>query len=309
MADQKQEAVPRELLQRIRRMQIRARRLVDHLFSGQYHAVFKGRGIEFSEVREYLPGDDIRIIDWNVSARIGELHVKKYVEERELTVYIMVDVSASNDFGSGGSSKRDLAAEVAAVLALAAVDNKDRVGLITFSDRVETYVEPGKGVQHVLRILRDLLYHEPEGRRTDIAAALGFLGRVAKRRSVVFLFSDFFDSGYEQSLLVASRRHDLVAFSLTDPRELEMPSIGLVELQDSESGRRVLVDTSDARTRRLFKQQVREQMERRRRTLGSTSVDELALRTDRPYVKALLAYFRTRSRRGGRVRELDEVAV
>jgi uncharacterized protein (DUF58 family) len=290
--------VPRELLQRIRRLQIRSRRLVDHLFSGQYHAVFKGRGIEFSEVREYLPGDDIRIIDWNVSARTGELHVKKYVEERELTVYVMVDVSASNNFGTTSRSKRDLAAEVAAILSLAAVDNKDKVGLITFSDRIETYVEPGRGVKHVLRILRDLLYHEPEGRRTDIAAALSFLGCVAKRRSVVFLFSDFFDSGYEQALLVTARRHDIIAFSLTDPRELELPSVGMIELQDSESGRRVLVDTSDRATRRLFRERVGEQLRRRRRTLGATRVDDLALRTDRPYVKPLLAYFRARARRG-----------
>jgi uncharacterized protein (DUF58 family) len=290
--------VPRELLQRIRRLQIRSRRLVDHLFSGQYHAVFKGRGIEFSEVREYLPGDDIRIIDWNVSARTGELHVKKYVEERELTVYVMVDVSASNDFGTTSRSKRDLAAEVAAILSLAAVDNKDRVGLITFSDRVETYVEPGRGVKHVLRILRDLLYHQPQGRRTDIAGALSFLGRVARRRSVIFLFSDFFDSGYEQALLIAARRHDIIAFSLTDPRELELPSVGMIELQDTETGGRILVDTSDGATRRLFRQRVNEELRRRRRTLGATKVDELSLRTDRPYVKPLLAYFRARARRG-----------
>lgn len=290
--------VPRELLQRIRRLQIRSRRLVDHLFSGQYHAVFKGRGIEFSEVREYLPGDDIRIIDWNVSARTGELHVKKYVEERELTVYVMVDVSASNDFGTTSRTKRDLAAEVAAILSLAAVDNKDKVGLITFSDRIETYVEPGRGVKHVLRILRDLLYHQPEGRTTDIAAALSFLGRVAKRRSVVFLFSDFFDSGYEQALLITGRRHDIIAFSLTDPRELDLPSVGMIELQDTETGGRVLVDTSDGATRRLFRQRVNEQLRRRRRTLGATRVDELSLRTDRPYVKPLLAYFRARARRG-----------
>lgn len=290
--------IPRELLQRIRRLQIRSRRLVDHLFSGQYKAVFKGRGIEFSEVREYLPGDDIRIIDWNVSARTGQLHVKKYVEERELTVYVMVDVSASNNFGTTTRSKRDLAAEVAAILSLAAVDNKDKVGLITFSDRIETYVEPGSGVKHVLRILRDLLYHEPEGRRTDIAGALGFLGRVAKRRSVVFLFSDFFDSGYEQALLVAARRHDIIAFSLTDPRELELPSVGMIEVEDSETGARIVVDTSDGATRRLFQRRVSEQLRHRRRTLGATKVDELPLRTDRPYVKPLLAYFRARARRG-----------
>ncbi|MEX2238038.1 MAG: DUF58 domain-containing protein [Dehalococcoidia bacterium] len=302
-------AVPREVLQRIRRLQIRARKLVDNLFSGQYHAVFKGRGIEFSEVREYLPGDDIRIIDWNVSARTGQLYVKKYVEERELTVYIMVDVSASNDFGTTARSKRDLAAEVAAILALAAVDNKDRVGLVTFTDRIETYIEPGKGVQHVLRILRDLLYKQPAGRKTDIAAALSFLGRVAKRRSVVFLFSDFMDSGYEQDLLITARRHDIVAFSLTDPRELELPSIGMIELEDSESGGRVLVDTSDANTRRLFRRHVGEQIQRRRRTLAATHVDELPLRTDRPYVRPLLAYFRARAKGAGRMEREESVAV
>jgi uncharacterized protein (DUF58 family) len=286
--------VPPELLARIRRIEIRARRLVANVFLGEYHSVFRGRGIEFSEVRQYEPGDDVRSIDWNVTARMGAPYVKKYIEERELTVMLLVDVSPSSEFTSTGMSKRELAAEVAATLAFAAIANGDRVGLIAFSDRVEKFVAPGKTRQHVLRIIRELLYREPEGRRTSIAAALAYLAGVSRRRSIVFLLSDFFDAGYEPQLRAASLRHDVVALTLNDRRERELPDVGLLDVEDAETGERVTVDTSDARVRRAWARRADERRERRRRALAAANVEEVALHTDASYVEPLLRLFRSR---------------
>ncbi len=289
--------LPRDMLARIRRIEIRARRLVANVFFGEYHSVFKGRGIEFSEVRQYQPGDDVRLIDWNVTARMGVPYVKQYIEERELTVLIAVDVSASSSFTSTAVTKRELAAEVAATLAFAAVSNSDRVGLLTFSDRVEQFVPPGKSRRHVLRIIRELLYHDPQGRGTDLSAALTYLARVARRRAIVFLISDFFDQGYEQPLRAASLRHEVVALTLSDPREDSLPDVGLLELEDAETGARALLDTADSRVRDAYAARARAAAARRSRTLAAIGVDEIPLRTDGSYVEPLLRAFRARERR------------
>jgi len=292
-----QPPIPPELLQKIRRIEIRARRLVANLFLGEYHSVFRGRGLEFSEVREYQPGDDVRSIDWNVTARMGTPYVKKYVEERELTVLLVVDVSASETFGTGAQTKGEVAAEVAALLAFAAVANNDRIGLLTFSDRIEKFVPPRKGSQHVLRIVRELLYARPQGRGTDIAGALAYLTRVARRRSIIFLISDFLDRGFEGALRVAVQRHDLVAISLTDPRELSLPPLGLLEMEDAETGQRMLLDTEDRETRRQYALTAAQRREERQQLLRSMGVDEVAIATDRSYVQPLMAFFQARARR------------
>jgi len=299
-----QAPIPPELLRKIRRIEIRARRLVDHLFLGEYHSVFRGRGLEFSEVREYQPGDDVRIIDWNVTARMGTPYVKKFVEERELTVYLLVDVSASEGFSTAPQTKAELAAEIGALLALAAVRNNDRVGLIAFTDQVERFLPPQKGSQHVLRLIRELLYLSvrqaglrPAHRGTDVAAALGFLSRVARRRSVAFLLSDFLASGYEAALRVAARRHDIIAISLSDPRETELPAAGLLQLEDPETGQRVIVDSGDAGVRQRYAEAGQRRREERRRLLSAVGVDEVPILTDRPYVQSLMAFFQARARR------------
>ena len=292
-----QPPIPPELLQKIRRIEIRARRLVANLFLGEYHSVFRGRGLEFSEVREYQPGDDVRSIDWNVTARMGTPYVKKYVEERELTVLLVVDVSASETFGTGAQTKGEVAAEVAALLAFAAVANNDRIGLLTFSDRIEKFVPPRKGSQHVLRIVRELLYARPQGRGTDIAGALAYLTRVARRRSIIFLISDFLDRGFEGALRLAVQRHDLVAISLTDPRELSLPPLGLLELEDAETGQPLLLDTEDRETRRQYALAAAQRREERQQLLRSMGVDEVAIATDRSYVQPLMAFFQARARR------------
>jgi uncharacterized protein (DUF58 family) len=289
--------IPPEFLERIRRIEIRARRLVANVFLGEYHSVFRGRGIEFSEVRQYEAGDEVRAIDWNVTARMGTPYVKKYIEERELTVMLVVDLSASSAFTTAGMTKRELAAEVAATLAFAAVANNDRVGLIAYSDRIEKFVPPGKSRTHVLRIIRELLYLEPQGRGTRLSVALRYLSGVARRRSIVFLLSDLFDAEYEGQLRAAAARHEVIALTLNDRREVELPDVGLIELADLETGERVLVDTSSRRAREAYARRAEELRERRRRTLAAIGVDEVPLHTDRPYVEPLLRAFRTRAER------------
>jgi uncharacterized protein (DUF58 family) len=292
--------LPPDMLARIRRVEIRARRLVANIFLGEYHSVFRGRGIEFSEVRQYQPGDDVRAIDWNVTARMGTPYVKKYIEERELNVILVVDVSASAAFTTSGLTKRELAAEVAATLAFAAVANGDRVGLIAFSDRIELYVPPGKDRRHVLRIIRELLYLEPAGRGTRVGAALSYLARVVRRRSIVFLLSDFFDDGYEAALRAAAVRHEVLALSLSDPREALLPDVGLLEIEDAETGARRLIDTSDGAVRAAWARRSAELRDRRRRLLAAVGVEEVPLRTDASYVEPLLRAFKQRERRDRR---------
>ena len=294
--------VPKEILKKVRQIEITTRGLVNDVFSGEYHSVFKGRGMEFAEVREYQIGDDIRTIDWNVTARMGHPYVKVFEEERELTVMLLVDASGTEEFGALGPFKVDIAAEICALLALSAIKNNDKVGLIIFTDRIEKFVPPKKGKSHVLRVIREVLYHEPEGRGTDPRAALEYLGRVTRRRSVVFFLSDFLGEPYEnpefrKALKIANRRHDLVAFSLTDPREVEMPNVGLVELEDLETGETVLVDTTDGLFREEFSQVANQAVEERNRMFRTLGVDHVALRTDQSYVQPLVRFFRMRAKR------------
>jgi len=286
-----------EILKKVRRIEIRTNRLVNESLAGEYHSVFKGRGMEFDEVREYTPGDDVRTIDWNVTSRMGHPYVKKYVEERELTVMLLVDASASGDFGTVGSTKRAMAAEVCALLAFSAIRNNDRVGLLVFTDREERYVPPRKGRNHVLRVIREVLTYEPSGRRTNLALALESLARGIRRRSVAFVVSDFLDSGFERALRLANRKHDLIALALSDPREMELPPVGILELEDAETGARILVDTWDRKALRLFAQQARERAEVRRRLFRQNEVDFVELSTARPYDAPLVRFFHERARR------------
>ncbi len=287
----------REQLKAVRKIQIHTSHLVSDLFGGQYHSVFKGRGMEFAEVRQYQPGDDVRTIDWNVTARTGVPHVKRYTEERELTVMLMVDASASTRFGSVRQFKQELAAELAAVFAYSAISNNDKVGLLIFTDRIELAVPPRKGNRHVLRVIREILNHAPQGRGTDIPLALDHLNRVANRRCVVFLLSDFLAPDLRRPLRVATRRHDLIAVVLEDPRDNQLPSLGLVALEDPESGETVLVDTGDARVRATYQRQREAACIERDRFLRSLDVDAVSVRTDRSYTEALLRFFRAREKR------------
>jgi uncharacterized protein (DUF58 family) len=289
--------IPKDVLKKIRQIQIRTTRVVSDVFAGQYHSVFKGQGMEFEEVREYVPGDDIRSIDWNVTARMGHPFVKKFVEERELTVMLLVDISASHVFGSTPQLKKDLAAEIAAVLAFSAIQNSDRVGLILFASEVELFIPPRKGTRHVLRVIRDVLYFKPRTRGTSILAALKFLNDVTSRKSVAFVISDFIDDGYQRRLAVTARRHDVVGVVIGDKRERALPPVGVVEWEDAETGRRVLLDTSDAGTRRVLGLS----QERRRAELlagfRGASVDAIELNAGEPYMRELIRFFRMRERR------------
>jgi len=287
----------RELLAKVRRIEITTRRVVNEVMAGQYHSVFKGRGMEFSEAREYQPGDDVRIIDWNVTARMGEPYVKVFAEERELTVILMVDASASLSFGAVDKTKAELAAELCALLAFSAVQNNDRVGLIVFTDKIEKSIPPRKGRQHVLRIIREILHFQPEGKNTDVAGALEFLSRVHKRKAVVFLLSDFMAEGYEKAMAIAGKRHDLIAVPLADPREKEIPAVGLIELEDAETGEWIVVDTNDPETRKLFAKIAAEGDEKRDKVFTSTDLDSIPVTAGEPYDHALVSFFKARAKR------------
>jgi uncharacterized protein (DUF58 family) len=287
----------REQLKAVRKIQIRASHLVSDLFAGEYHSVFKGRGMEFAEVRQYQPGDEVRTIDWNVTARTGEPYVKRFSEERELTVMLLVDASGSTRFGSVRQFKQELAAEIAALLAFSAITNNDKVGLVIFSDRIELALPPRKGTRHVLRVIREILNHVPHGRGTDIPLALDHLEKVVRRKSVTFLLSDFLAPELRRPLRIARRRHDLVAVVLEDPREQALPDLGLLALEDPESGERCVVDTADPRLRAAFAGQQAAARAARDRFLRSLDVDAVTVRTDQPYATALLRFFRQRERR------------
>jgi len=289
--------IPKELARQIRAIQITAGKAVNDILAGEYQSVFKGRGMEFDEVREYQPGDDVRTIDWNVTARTGRPFVKRFREERELTVLFLVDLSGSQHFGSRGKSKNELAAEICALLAFCAVKNNDKVGLLVFTDQVERFIPAQQGSRHVLRVIREILSFRPRGTGTRLAGALGYLGRVQTRRAVVFLISDFQDRGFRRSLQVLGRRHDLIAVSVRDPRELTLPAAGLVELEDAESGETVLIDAGSRRARRAWERLAAESASRLSELLRSAGVDEIVVRTDRPYIRDLLRFFRTREKR------------
>jgi uncharacterized protein (DUF58 family) len=288
----------RELLKKIRNIEIVTEALVRDRMAGQYHSVFKGSGIAFSEVRAYMPGDDIRQIDWNVSARMNEAYVKLFVEEREMTVLLLVDMSASGRFGSRDQEKRELCAELGAILAFSAIRNNDRVGLIIFTDEVERFVPPKKGKKHVLRVISEILSWKPRSPGTSVAAGLEYLGRIARRRAVAFLISDFLAplASYERALRIAARRHDLVPVAVTDPLEEALPSVGLVELEDPETGEVVLFDTSGPEGR-AFARDSRREREARDGLWKRLSLDAITLSTDRPYLPALQSFFAARARR------------
>ena len=289
--------IPHEVIRQIRRLQLKARRAVESLLGGEYHSVFKGTGIAFDEVREYQPGDDIRSIDWNVTARMGHPFVKRFIEERELTVMLLVDVSGSQQFGTLLQQKREVAAELAAVLAFSAVSNNDRVGLIQFTDQVERFVPPRKGTRHVLRLIRDVLFFQPQRRGTSLREGLDFLNRVLRRRVIVFLMSDFLDSGFERPYKRAGRRHDLVAVRITDPREETLPSVGLVQMEDSETGQRLLLDTGSRAVRMHYEQEARRRREEMVQLARAAGTDLIEVSTDGGHLDALLRFFRLRERR------------
>lgn len=294
----------KDLMARVGKIRILTRRLVDDRLSGDYHSSFKGQGVEFDEVRPYVPGDDVRTIDWNVTAKTGIPYIKRFAEERELTVVFMIDVSGSQGFGSGGEkgenrrTKMEVAAEVSSLLALTAIRNQDKIGLVLFSDKVEKYIPPRKGQGAVLRLVREVLAAEDGAHgKTDIAAALKFLSSVQKRKAVVFIVSDFLDSGYERLLASASRHHDMIAIPVSDPAERELPDVGLVELEDPESGELMLVDTSDAAVRRQFAAASGAEAGSLATLLRRNAIDSLEVSTDRPYISQVRALFKRRSRK------------
>ena len=287
----------KEILQTVKRIEIRTNRLVNEALGGEYHSVFKGRGMEFDEVREYQYGDDIRTIDWNVSARLGHFYVKRYVEERELTVVLLVDLSASKDFGTVRRFKNELAAELAALLAFSAIKNNDRVGALIFTDVVEKFIPPKKGRKHVLRVVRELLAYEPQHRRTSIETAVRYLNNVLTKKCVIFLISDFIDQGYEKALRVANQRHDLVALAINDPCERDLPRAGILQLIDPETQEVFWVDTSLNQVRERYKKLSADFLERRNKIFKRNRIEFVDLFTDKPYDVPLVKFFRQRAKR------------
>ncbi|MEX0783164.1 MAG: DUF58 domain-containing protein [Dehalococcoidia bacterium] len=288
-------ALPKEMLDRVRAIEIRARRLVNDLFLGEYQAVFRGRGLEFDELRPYVPGDDVRSIDWKALARTSHPMIRRYREDRDLTVLFVVDVSASQAAGALPRSKADLAAEICAVLAMAAIRNKDRVGLLLFASKPERYIRPSSGPTHVLRVVREVLWAHPESRGTDIGAALSYLVGVQKRRATVFLVSDFLTDGYDRELRAAARRHDIIAIRVREPMDEALPDAGIIQLADSETGRVVEVDSSSRSVRQAYASHVEELDDDRRRLFGEAGVDEIDVRVGEDYVPALLKFFKRRA--------------
>jgi uncharacterized protein (DUF58 family) len=289
--------IPKEILQKIQKIHIRTSYLVNDMFAGEYESAFRGRGMEFEEVREYMPGDDIRDIDWNVTARMGHPYIKLYREERELTIMLLVDVSSSGLFGTVKQLKNELAAELASVLAFAAIKSNDKVGLVIFSDHVERYIPPKKGRSHVWRVIKEVLEHQPRSTGTDIGAALNYLNTVCRRRAVVFLISDFIARGYETALRITNKKHDVIAINITDPRERELPGVGMVALEDAETGETLLIDTTDEQVRKAYRLLAEEKFQQRLSTFKAAHIDYIDIRTDMPYIDTLLKFFRMREKR------------
>jgi uncharacterized protein (DUF58 family) len=289
--------IPQELIKKVRQIQIYTSRMVNASFAGQYESVFKGRGMQFDEVREYTPGDDIRSIDWNVTARTGRPHIKRFVEEREMTVIFAVDLSASGEFGTVDKTKNELAAEFCAVLAFAALKNNDKVGLLIFTDRIELYIPPKKGSSHVLRLIRELLYFKTPVRKTDIPAALDYLAKVARKRATVFLVSDFIETDFKKSLGLLNKRHDVIAVPVRDRAEIALPNVGLVEFVDAETGEIIFVDTSSKRFRNRYGENSSKRFDGMKNTLKSINVDSISINTGKPYIHTLIEFFNMRRRR------------
>ncbi len=289
--------ISKEVLKNIRRIHIRTNHIVNDIFAGEYESAFRGRGMEFEEVREYAPGDDVRDIDWNVTARFGHPFVKVYREERELTIMLLVDVSSSCFFGTQKQLKQELAAEIASVLAFAATKSNDKVGLIIFSDHIEKFIPPKKGKNHVWAVIKSVLEHQPVSHKTDIAGALSYLNRVARRKAVAFLISDFIAADYDKPLRVAGKKHDLIPICITDPRELDLPKVGMVELQDAESGETMLIDSSDADFRTGYGLLARKRLKDRFDLFRASGIDAIDIRTDVPYIDPIMKFFRMREKR------------
>jgi uncharacterized protein (DUF58 family) len=287
----------REILKKVRQIEIKTRGVVNQIFSGEYHSVFKGRGMEFSEVREYQYGDDIRSIDWNVSARLNHPFVKVFEEERELTVMLLVDLSRSENFGTSRQLKSEIATEICAVLAFSAIKNNDKVGLILFTDRIETFVPPKKGRAHILRIIRELLSFQPTGTGTNIRQALEYFHHVSKKRTIAFVISDFLDDGYDRILRIVSKKHDLIAVELSDAREDQLSESGLMKFRDAESGQERWIDTSDPAVRKEFAWFWKTKRAERRTAFMRSKVDAIPIRVDRPYIKPIVDFFRLREKR------------
>ena len=289
--------IPKELLKKIQQIQIHTRRLVNEAFVGEYHSVFKGRGMEFDEVREYQPGDEIRTIDWNVTARMGRPFIKRYVEERELTVMLLVDVSASGNFGSIKHLKNEVATEICAILAFSAIKNNDKVGMIMFTDKIEKFIPPKKGPKHVLRVIRELLCSQPTGKGTNISVALEYLNKITHRRTISFVVSDFIANDYSHAVRIANKRHDMIAITIADPREQELPNVGFIELRDAESGEILLLDTADSLARKEFGALNNRRMQEQSRLFRSMGVDEILINTNRHHVEPIVRFFRMREKR------------
>ncbi len=289
--------IPKEVLKKIRRIEIRTKKLVNDLFSGEYHSTFKGQGMEFEEVRQYEAGDDIRLIDWNVTARTGYPHIKKFKEERELSVVLLVDASSSGQFGTRKRFKSETAAELCALLAFSAIKNNDKVGLIIFTDSIEKFVPPKKGRGHVLRLIREILYFRPQGTQTDIGGALEYFTKVIKRKSVVFLVSDFLSEGFYKPLQIANKKHDIIAVKITDPRETRFENVGLIELEDAETGEVIMVDTASRTFRREFAARAEEDTSALEKGFKLINLDFINIRTDKSYIVPLINFFKKRERR------------
>ena len=284
-----------ELLKKVRALEIRSKRLTNHLFTGEYHTAFRGQGMAFKEVREYQHGDDIRFIDWNVSARMGHTYSKIFEEERELSVYLLIDVSASSLFGTFRQTKKDLITELSAVIAFSAITNNDKAGLIFFSDKVEKYIPAKKGKDHVLYMMREMLTHQPHSAHTDVTRAIGYLNNVTKHKSIIFILSDFADAGYEQTLKIAARRHDIIGIQVYDRRDKDLPKIGLVQVQDAETGNTILMNTNNNLTQYHYSRQFKKIQEDARQNFRLAGADLLQLATGDDYVKALQGFFKKRS--------------
>jgi uncharacterized protein (DUF58 family) len=289
--------IPPEVMHKIRQIQIFTNRTVNDIFAGEYHSSFKGQGMAFDEVREYQPGDDVRSIDWNVTARMNKPFIKRYIEEREQTVMLLVDLSASGAFGSVGQFKNEIATELCAVIAFSAIKNNDKVGLITFTDRIEKFIPPGKGTQHVLRVIRELLYHETPHAATDIAMALDYLANVIKKKATVFVVSDFIDKDISTSLRQVNRRHDLIAVTVRDQWEETLPKVGLIELVDPETDQLCLVDTTAKRVRQNYESMCAKRFEEKEYMFRATKVDTINITTARPYIPELVRFFKMRGKR------------
>ncbi|MBI2470227.1 MAG: DUF58 domain-containing protein [Planctomycetes bacterium] len=289
--------IAKDILKKIQQIQIHTRRLVNEAFVGEYHSVFKGRGMEFDEVREYQPGDEIRTIDWNVTARIGRPFIKRYVEERELTVMLLVDVSASGNFGSIKQLKNEVATEICAILAFSAIKNNDKVGMIMFTDKIEKFIPPKKGPKHVLRVIRELLCTQPTGKGTNLSVALEYLNKITHRRTISFVVSDFIANDYAHALRIANKKHDVIAITIVDPREQELPKVGFIELRDAETGEILLFDTADSLARKEFSALNNRRRQEQSRLFRSMGVDEIVINTNRHYVEPIVRFFRIREKR------------